>query len=185
MTKINNYCEIMKPASRRWHKQFVKWLSRNWTEDMKIIDLGCGDETLTNELAYIGFKSDALDYPEIDLEKPFNFKEKYDVIILKFVLEHINNTIQLFESCYKSLKPTGKLIVLTDDSPVDWDGFLEDPTHITPFTLNRLTNLGAMTGFQELECRSWRNLPYIWRWWAFAFNYVWINPKQLFGVFVK
>jgi ubiquinone/menaquinone biosynthesis C-methylase UbiE len=185
--KRDNYFDIIKPASEEWNYKFCLWLEKNYfNATMRILDLGCGAGHVVSCLTELGYDIDGYDYPEIDLEKKLPFNDNsYECVILKFVIEHINNIQQLMIEVHRILSPGGIVIILTDDYTKDIENFYDDPSHITPFTILRLKNLALLSGFNIIELRRWRNIPYIWRYTYKAFDYSFPFSKQLFGVFIK
>jgi SAM-dependent methyltransferase len=189
MKKIsnNNYFRILQPSSLEWNSKLVEWLhKRKFRISGKLIDLGCGQGELVQLFKKLGYDAKGLDYPEIDLENPLKLPSNhYNYVICKFVFEHIRNIMPLMAEINRILKPGGKVVVLTDNSPANWKMFLNDPTHITPFTLERLKNLAKLNNLNVLECRQWRNIPYIWRYTIKAFDYSFPFSNQIIGIFQK
>lgn len=184
------YFEVLKPSSQEWNEQFVKWLHKRYLEENGvkfILDLGAGNSELNIMLRKFNYGAISLDYPVVDLEKKLNslIDNSFDCIILKFVIEHIQNINLLFSEIKRILRKGGLLIVLTDNYPRQIEWFYDDPTHKTPFTINRLKNLALLNDFEIVELRKWRNIPFIWRYTIKAFDYTYINNRQLLGVFKK
>jgi 2-polyprenyl-3-methyl-5-hydroxy-6-metoxy-1,4-benzoquinol methylase len=143
-------------------------------KDSKILEIGCGygryTQLITKELGYhntVGmdiseeqiefakknygltnvFKDDALDYLN-------RSNEKYDVVILMDVLEHLDldYSIKLLSKVNDSLNPNGKFIIqvpngLSPMKPI----FYGDVTHIRAFSVNSMTQLLRMSGFNHFE----------------------------------
>jgi ubiquinone/menaquinone biosynthesis C-methylase UbiE len=185
--KMENYFKIMKPASKEWNKQFVKWVHEKYFDKPgELIDLGCGQGEIIEEFKKLGYRVKGVDFPIVDLEKKLPFKNNiYDYVVCKFVFEHIMNINGLIFEIYRILKPGGKVIVLTDNAVIDLEGFLEDPTHKTLFSLKRLKNLALLNNLKIIDLRKWRNIPYIWRYTLKAFDFTFPFSKQIIGVFKK
>ena len=183
----DNYFDIIKPASLEWNIKFTEWLIKNYLDEhMKILDLGCGQGNIVIQLNKFGYDAEGYDYPEVDLEKPLKFENNScDFVILKFVIEHVNDINLLIKEVHRILRYNGKVLILTDDYPRQVKGFWEDPTHITPMTLKRMENLAKLNDFKIITLRRWRNVPYLWRYNLNAFDFVFPFSKQLLGVFEK
>jgi ubiquinone/menaquinone biosynthesis C-methylase UbiE len=187
----------MKPASKKWNIQLARWLFSRYMPKKTgwVVDLGAGNGELSYELKNLGLGIMQYDISDMDLEHNLDkiTDNSCEYVILKFVIEHIRNIVPLFSECYRILKRGGRVIVLTEDFDKD---FFYDPTHVTPFALDRLKNLALMTDFKIVECRYWRNVPYLWRKNLKAFDYNFPalrfpkgqfprSSKQIFGVFEK
>lgn len=183
----SKYFKPIRPASGDWNRQFVKWLCKRYlTKFGNVADLGCGEYT-ENSVSYFllgrGYRVTALDYPEIDLNKHLNLEsDKYDYVILKFVLEHLTDADMAIQECHRILKTGGKLIILTD-KPNKY--FHDDPTHKIPYTIAQLEGYTLLNDFKTITLRDWRNIPFIWKWAIKAFDYSFPNSKQIIGVFEK
>ena len=87
-----------------------------------------------------------------------NYEKKFDIIFSKSLIEHLNQPIKFFEYCKKMLKKDGTLIVLTPSWVHHSFGpFYLDFTHITPFTLHSLRDIGKLSGFEGLTNIKWPN----------------------------
>ena len=96
-------------------------------KNLKIIDLGCGDGRLLEELNKFGHDVAGVDInqkaittleqknikaTQADLEKKLPLKNnQYDVVLLLDTLEHLVNQDGILKECNKILKPDGKLII--------------------------------------------------------------------------
>ena len=105
----------------------------------KILDVGCGPATtyyLNNIKEYVGIergrkhvmnlrkKFPLAEFYDLDLEKDkFNFKDKFDTIILLAVIEHIKNPDNLFRELKKCLNQDGKIVITT---PTPIGNFIHD-----------------------------------------------------------
>lgn len=107
-----------------------KWINNSETNNL--LDLGCGNGSLTAMFANNGIKCSGTDFsesgikiaqkafPGVDFfqsamhdELPNNQHAKYDVVISVEVIEHLLLPRQLFNRAKEALKPNGFLIVTT------------------------------------------------------------------------
>lgn len=87
--------------------------------------------------------------------------EKFDVINLSHVIEHIHDPTAILDACYRLLKPGGMLWLETPSIKAlsrslygrDWRG-LEAPRHLVIFSPIALKGLMKRVGFLELKRES-------------------------------
>ena len=92
----------------------------------------------------------------------------FDVIFSKSLVEHLNQPIKFFEYCKKMLKDDGVLIVLTPSwVHHNFGPFYLDFTHVTPFTLHSLRDIGKLSGFKYSSVEYFYQLPLIWKFGIF------------------
>lgn len=72
------------------------------------------------------------------------------------VLEHIHDLCGLMQGLYHAMKP-GALLHITVPHPFS-DGWMGDPTHCTPITINTL-NLFSKAKCAEFKANNWPNTP--------------------------
>ena len=102
-------------------------------ENLNILDLGCGGGLTCEPLARLGAKVTGIDFIPKNIEiakkhslisklnigyinsdlEDISFKEKYDVVLLLEVIEHLDGWKSLIKKIYKTLKPKGRLIIST------------------------------------------------------------------------
>lgn len=188
MAILKNYLKIMYDGhTKEWEQRYAEWLNKRYLKSgQKILELGCGEGHLIIKLKELGYDVTGCEYPEVDLEKPLPFNSnEYDVIIIKSVIEHLKDIFTITSEIYRVLKKEGIVIIQTANTVKDLEGWLLDPTHQTMFTPTRLENLFLMHNFKLIQMRSFRNLPYIWRWTLKAFDYNWFPTSNFMGVFKK
>jgi len=189
MAITNNYFKVMYEGNdtKEWDRKYAEWLDKRYlTKGQKVLELGCGRGEVIKRLNELGYIAEGCDYPEVNLEKPIPFNSnEYDVIICKNVIEHLRDIFTITKEIYRVLKVGGIAIIQTGDSSRDLVGWLQDPTHTTMFTQRRLKNLFLMTNFKLIKIKSFRNIPYIWRWTTRAFDFTWYPTAIFMGVFQK
>ncbi|MCX6053866.1 MAG: class I SAM-dependent methyltransferase [Chloroflexi bacterium] len=95
----------------------------------RVLDIGCADGSLGKKLNEIGWKSYGIDInfqntkltlqknvlsTLCDLESDFPFRDRsFDAIVAFEVIEHLVDTRQFINECYRILKPNGYLILTT------------------------------------------------------------------------
>jgi 2-polyprenyl-3-methyl-5-hydroxy-6-metoxy-1,4-benzoquinol methylase len=111
-------------------KQLVQSLGKKGT----VLDLGCGNGSLSHELSKLGFDVHGIDgsesgiqiareaFPQVqfllgDVEKdlspdPFQ-AESFDVVVSTEVVEHLYHPRRLIQNAFRLLKPSGHFIVST------------------------------------------------------------------------
>lgn len=111
----------------QWGQELISFLSLSGTES--ILDLGCGDGRLTQQLAQLvphgsvlGIDASAgmiqtakqreesnLSFQQMDINA-MNFREEFDVIFSNAALHWILDHRRLLRAAYCALKPNGKLL---------------------------------------------------------------------------
>lgn len=89
--------------------------------------------------------------------------EKYDVVIMSHVIEHVHDPVALLKTCHGLLKEKGLLVVLTPNIAsyghrkfgATWRG-LEPPRHLHLFTSKILIRLSQKAGFSHQD--SWTTM---------------------------
>jgi 2-polyprenyl-3-methyl-5-hydroxy-6-metoxy-1,4-benzoquinol methylase len=86
-------------------------------------------------------------------------QEKYDVIIMSHVIEHVHDPVSLLSTCCSLLKNNGLLVLLTPNAASyghhkfgeAWRG-LEPPRHLHLFTCETLIQVSQRAGFSHQRC---------------------------------
>jgi SAM-dependent methyltransferase len=131
-----------------------------------ILDAGCGNGYLLQQMSVWGFKNltgidpfiDAdISYPSgvrILKQDVFNHAGKYDIIMLHHSFEHMDNPREVMKRLYELLNPGGKLLIRIPVSDsfawrkygVNWFQ-LDAPRHFFLHTTNSITRLAKDSGF--------------------------------------
>ncbi len=145
------------------------------------LDLGSSGGILTDDLLLKGVSSVCVDicdpkfasasckaYHQFDLEKEvkIHFDEKFDVVIMADVIEHLRNPEILIKSAKENLKTGGEIIISTPNIAI-WvyrfsllfgefnyteKGIL-DKTHVKLYTLKTIRNLVIECGLEVQEIK--------------------------------
>jgi 2-polyprenyl-3-methyl-5-hydroxy-6-metoxy-1,4-benzoquinol methylase len=157
-----------------------KYLNEKENKNLSVLDIGCGRGDILKAFKEIGCNVAGIDLSEeaislcmpievrqINVENEINinnYEKKFDIIFSKSLIEHLKEPIKFFEYSKKMLKEDGMLIVLTPSWVHHSFGpFYLDFTHITPFTLHSLRDIGKLSGFNFAQVEYFYQLPIIWR----------------------
>lgn len=142
--------------------------------DGVVLDLGCGDGDLCNELKQNGWgKVIGTDvskvrignaktrYPDIDfydtpIEQTSIEKESIDLIIMDNVIEHIPEPVEFIEAVTPYLKKDGKLVLITPNMESGnfkllgkkWTPELCPHAHVYLFTVNSINKMGEQASYK-------------------------------------
>ncbi len=86
-------------------------------------------------------------------------QEKYDVIIMSHVIEHVHDPVALLSACCNLLRKNGLLVLLTPNAESyghlkfgeGWRG-LEPPRHLHLFACDTLNQVSQKAGFSHQRC---------------------------------
>ena len=143
----------------------------------KVLDVGCGRGDILRAFQKINFEVTGIDLSEeaIELCKPIkvlqkdleneevNINQEYDVVFSKSLIEHLNNPLNFLRSCKKIVKSDGTVIIMTPSwFHHQFGPFYLDHTHIKPFTMQSLRDIGYLAGFNNVKVSYFYQLPIIW-----------------------
>ena len=184
-----NYLSELYSTQRRpvtdYPLKLVKHLKKNYlknqeTNNISVLDIGCGRGDVLKSFKEIGYNVAGIDLSEeaiklcepievrqINIEKDHdinNYEKKFDIIFSKSLIEHLIQPVKFFEYCKKMLKEDGTLIVLTPSwLHHNFGPFYLDFTHVTPFTLHSLRDIGKLCGFNHSKVEYFYQLPLVWK----------------------
>jgi len=150
------------------NKHVINFLKKS--KPGKIIDVGCGLGWFLSSInsSWDKYGIDVSEFAvknaskyckaeKIDLEKFLitnKYKSKFDYVIFSHVIEHLKNPVFVLKNLKKLLKKNGTLLLETPDfdSPAyrlfkNKFRLLNDPTHISLFTLDSMTRALRDNGF--------------------------------------
>ena len=177
-------------------KYFEKIINKiNINKDSKILDIGCGvgfflyafkknDFTnlkgieFSNDLVEIANGFDLNCVVQGDIFEELSKKEKFDLIILKDVIEHFERQeiFRILELSYKKLSNNGKILIQVPNANNLFSGRIlyNDFTHELSFTKDSLRQILSANGFKNFD--FYKNEPYL---------YDILSPKRILKYIIK
>ena len=175
----SNFIDALKRVMLYPIKNFLAAKSRHISEltPGSVLDFGCGNGEFMllsksfgwetkgydlDESAVFSARKLGLDVSQGGISDLINEEsDKYDLITLSHVIEHVYEPHKLIQECYRLLKPGGRLWLETPNSRSlgltlfgkYWRG-LEPPRHIVLFNFNSMSNILLSSGFSEMEKRK-------------------------------
>lgn len=142
----------------------------------RMLDVGCGTGAMLRRMAALGWRPFGIDLSPVAIEMArqtvpdatlelgtltnFEPKERFALISVQHVLEHLPDPSQALNRCHELLEPGGQLLVSVPN--IDsfearlfgrkWVG-LDIPRHLTHFSRSTLTRTLHQSGFEELHVR--------------------------------
>jgi 2-polyprenyl-3-methyl-5-hydroxy-6-metoxy-1,4-benzoquinol methylase len=139
----------------------------------RLLDVGCGSGVLLERMRGLGWEVEGVD---VDASAVENARRKglnvqlgdlegsqfpdgsFDVVTMSHVIEHVEDPPRLVRECYRILKPSGRLIVLTPNAE-SWGHrlfgrrwvALDPPRHLFIFSVSSLRNLTKRAGFTTVN----------------------------------
>jgi 2-polyprenyl-3-methyl-5-hydroxy-6-metoxy-1,4-benzoquinol methylase len=162
------------PNRRAAFEASVMWLPAK--PGGKVLEIGCGNGDLLARLSALGWQAHGVEpdaksaaianarglpviVGEFDAQ---NFEpETFDAVIMSHVIEHVGDPVALLRDCRKSLKPDGRLLLLTPNMGSlghrwfgkDWM-HLDPPRHLHLFTRDSIALACQQAGFGDVECQA-------------------------------
>ncbi|WP_179371822.1 class I SAM-dependent methyltransferase [Nitrosopumilus ureiphilus] len=170
----NNYTDIDSQGKRRhWISQY-KYCKPYITNKKNILEIGAGQGQATFWFDNEGFSVTSIEPDENNVElinkklknshcivgtaENFQINEKFDVIWMSHVLEHIIKPVQFFENIRRNLKNEGIFFIevpnCENDSMLNSSIFLVP--HTFHFSKNSLANLAKKSGFKVVKSDYFR-----------------------------
>jgi len=141
----------------------------------KVLELGCNDGGLTNEIAKQGNDVLGVDLPQVieiakngyphlnflafDLSQEFPWEDKsFDLVIAPEIIEHMVDDILFLKRCYRALNEKGRLIITTPNMAyirtrirLLRGKYSEGETHIHQYTFATLRKKLEECGFRIIK----------------------------------
>lgn len=183
------YSETRRPQSD-YPKQLAKLIiERNKIEkNINLLDVGCGRGDMLKAFQKHSLNVEGIDLSEesakflhpikvhqinLESETICNREKHYDIIFSKSLIEHLNQPLKFIKNCKNLLKDDGRLIIMTPSwYHHSFGPFYLDYTHVTPFTLQSLRDIGILAGFSNVKVEYFYQLPFTW-----SNKYLKILPK--------
>jgi len=112
-----------------YYAEKIRYILESTGSGKKVLDVGCNDGYITSLVQAQSNRTIGCDISKKQIEKAkkigvdaryhditskwSSWMKGFDVIILGDIIEHIFNTDFLLDNCFHSLRPTGKLIIIT------------------------------------------------------------------------
>ena len=183
MNKIQDYVSVVYDESRtpRTNYPFKLAISLcnrfELRKGEKFLEIGCGRGEFLDSFHKLGLDCYGVDLSEYSAENLKTFKvekvdvskdnlpykdNSFDVIYHKSLIEHLYSPDNLMKETYRTLKPGGRVIILTPDWVSQMKVFYEDFTHSRPYDINSLRDLLKVYGFSEVQSELFYQLPVLW-----------------------
>lgn len=191
-----NYLSLIYSDKRRPMSNYPLKLAKELIKRDKIkkksilLDVGCGRGDMLKAFKANEMIVEGVDLSEesINLLSPIKVHQKnleeeilegkskyYDIIFSKSLIEHLKSPLKFIQNCKSLLKDDGCLIILTPSwYHHNFGPFYLDYTHVTPFTLHSLRDIGMLAGFSNVKVEYFYQLPFTWR-----YSFLKLIPKLI------
>jgi len=174
---------IVNLENRYFLGKFRKYLGKK-KEQKKILDFGCGRGVLMELLKAQGHHVEGVDFSKdninadrkkgLDVTRAMkkDAKNKYDVVIMKYVLEHLTRPLKTMKTIRNSMKNKG--IIIIDIPNIDGKDFkklgkewliIDPPYHLLFFNKNSIRVFLEKEGFEIISIEDSKIPSYL-----FPFN---------------
>ncbi len=174
------YSEIRRPVTSYPLHLAKEILKRNKLEKkLNLLEVGCGRGDLLKAFNSLGHSVEGADlssesqkilkpikvhHQNLEYEKINNREEYYDIIVSKSLIEHLRSPLKFVKNCKDLLKKDGVFVLMTPSwYHHEFGPFYLDFTHVTPFTLQSLRDLGLLAGFKDVKVNYFYQLPFTWK----------------------
>ena len=170
----SNYTDIDSQGKRRhWISQY-KYCKPYLENKKKILEIGAGQGQAVYWFNKEGFSVTAIEPDENNVKsinkklnndrcivgsvEDFQIVEKFDLIWMSHVLEHIVKPVQFFENIHKNLSKSGILFIEVPNCENDsmLNSSIFKVPHTFHFSKNSLVNLAKKSGFKVMQCDYFR-----------------------------
>ena len=174
------YSEKRRPITLYPNYLAEEILKRNHLDGkLKLLDVGCGRGDLLKAFNNLGHAVEGVDLSSesqkllapikvhqknLEYEQLDNRYDYYDIIVSKSLIEHLRSPLKFVKNCKDLIKDNGVFVVMTPSWYHHKFGpFYLDFTHVTPFTLQSLRDIGLLAGFKEVKVNYFYQLPFTWK----------------------
>ena len=151
---IYSLFNLSRKITYRWKLRIMK---SQWSDNIKHLDYGSGDESFVEFLIKKGISSSSYDEFYPNANKKFLQNKKFNLITLWHSLEHIHNLDKLFFQLDDLLEKNGKMILAVPNFNAPERKYFNDnwkaydfPRHLYHFDASSLDRLLEMKGFRVL-----------------------------------
>jgi 2-polyprenyl-3-methyl-5-hydroxy-6-metoxy-1,4-benzoquinol methylase len=170
---------VFFPSERNKVESSCRNLSIKFPSGHRLLDIGCGNGDFLYFAKSTGRKVVGIDFDEKAVRKAkengldvrlgdvdvLGDGEKFDIITLSQVIEHVHDPYYLLLKCYSLLNKNGYIWIDTPNlSSIghkiyrsNWRG-LEPPRHLVLFSYDSLLNTLQKIGFSKIENMPYRNI---------------------------
>jgi len=153
-------------------KNLIKKNNISLEKNYNCLDVGCGSNDFA--LNFENISSFSIDQTDVDAknlenkkkgrgsffrydinDKDVRLKNKYDIVFLLDVLEHINNDKEFLESCYFHIKEGGFLIINVPSIPELFSKYDNAVGHHRRYSKEKLKILIAESKFKIISIKYW------------------------------
>lgn len=164
-----------------WISYLNKFVDLKYGKSRKVLEIGCSIGGVSHILSDAGFEVFASDISEyaverarklsrklkknisfsvFDIEKNIPLRQKFDLIIVFEVIEHLQDPFGAIKKMRTKLKKNGTLICSTPDKDFDLSS---DPTHINVKRRGEWRRIFRKAGFKKLQLEQISFVPFFWR----------------------
>ena len=179
-----NYIDVIYDEKVRPYTEYPLQLCRhlshrfNIKKGDKLLDIGCGRGDFLKGFRGLGLDAYGLDCKKSHSEILKDIEVKYadieneffpyddnvfDIVFSKSVIEHLFNPENFMKECYRVLKPSGRIIIMTPDWISQMKIFFDDYTHRQPYTVTALKDILNIFGFTKVNSEFFYQLPILWK----------------------
>ena len=123
------------------------------SNQLQILDLGCGDQLIKEPLEKKNTKYKGLDIEDLNLENekfPID-NDSIDLIVSVGLIEALSSTDHFFMQSNRVLKKSGYIYLITPNWLKDYKNFYRNPFHKKPFTPDSLENTLKLSEFENIR----------------------------------
>ena len=172
------YAESRLPPSI-YPEQLTDWLIAHvFAGPGTLVDVGCGRGEYLTSFAKRGFNVIGIDKAHSARRMAAGLRVEIanverdrlpvpdgsvDYVYSKSLIEHLHEPDGMLAECLRILKPGGRAVIMTPSWRHQRRVFYEDYTHVSPFTINGLTDAMTLAGFSDVSVRLFWQLPSLWK----------------------
>ena len=144
-------------AFETFEKLILEFFNKKFEKNSFFLELGSGNKNFLKVLENKNFKFKGLDIDDMDFENdkiPLD-DATVDFVISNSVIEHIKNDHFFLKEIYRVLKKGAILILITPNFYYSYKNFYDDPTHVNPFTPQKMKSILSIVGMQKTVVLPW------------------------------